>query len=211
MSYIDISITVEAGIPVWTDTPDAKIVRKLEPQTQDDYVTVSALDINVHTGTHIDAPRHFVAGAPTIEAVPLEKLLGECLVLEFLGKTEITAADLAAANIPAGTKKLLFKTDNSQNWRQPLHQFKTEFCALTVDAAKWIVENGIHLVGIDYLSIQHYTGSDDVHITLLKNEVVILETINLLEVKAGKYELICLPPKIKDVEGMPVRAVLREI
>lgn len=211
MQYIDISVTVEPGIPVWTGTEDVKVSRKVSPEKDGGYVTVSNLEINVHTGTHIDAPRHFVAGAKTIEEVPLEKLLGECYVAEFLGKTDITAADLENAGIPDGTKKLLFKTDNSQNWLKPLHKFNTEYCALTVDAAHWIVEKGIHLVGIDYLSIQHYTGSDEVHVTLLENEVVILETINLLQVKAGKYELICLPPKIKNVEGMPVRAVLREI
>ncbi len=209
MKYIDISITTQRGIPVWTNSPGTVVTRSVSPEKDGGYVTVSQIQSDVHTGTHIDAPRHFVAGAKTIEEVPLEKLLGKCYVADFRGKEKITAADLAAANIPEGTTKLLFKTDNSENWKEPLHQFKTEYCALTKDAAAWVVEQGIHLVGIDYLSIQLYTGSDETHITLLKNEVVILETINLLEVEAGEYELICLPPKIKDLEGMAVRAVLK--
>lgn len=211
MELIDISITVEEGIPVWTNETGAQVTRKISPEKDGGYVTVSQLNLNVHTGTHIDAPRHFVAGAPTIESIPLEKLIGKCYVADFCGKEKITAADLEAADIPANTKKLLLKTDNSKHWLQPLHTFDTSYCALTKDAADWIVSRGIHLVGIDYLSIQLYTGSDETHINLLKNEVVILETINLLQVEPGAYELICLPPKIKDLEGMPVRAVLRTL
>jgi len=175
MKYIDISITTQRGIPVWTNSPGAVVTRSVSPEKNGGYVTVSQLQSDVHTGTHIDAPRHFVAGAKTIEAIPLEKLLGKCYVVDFRGKEKITL----------------------------------EYCALTKDAAAWVVKQGIHLVGIDYLSIQLYTGSDETHITLLKNEVVILETINLLEVEAGEYDLICLPPRIKDLEGMAVRAVLK--
>lgn len=211
MALIDISVTVENGIPVWTDNPGISMKRLAEPQKPDEYVTVSELGFNVHTGTHIDAPRHFVAGAPTIESIPLEKLIGACYVADLSGMEKITAADLEAKNIPSDTQKLLLKTDNSHKWAQPLHQFDTSYCALTKDAAAWVVKRGIHLVGIDYLSIQLYTGSDETHITLLKNEVVILETINLTAVQEGVYELLCLPPKFKDVEGMPVRAVLRTI
>lgn len=211
MPLIDISITVERGIPVWPGSPGATYMRALSPEKDGGYITGSRMYIDLHTGTHIDAPRHFVPTGGTIESIPLEKLIGKCLVLDFTGKEKITASALEEANIPEGTQKLLFKTDNSQHWKQPIHTFDTNYCALTKKAAAWIVKKGIHLVGIDYLSIQLFTGSDKTHITLLENEVVILETINLLHVEAGEYELLCLPPKVKYVEGMPVRAVLRTL
>ena len=211
MNFIDISVTVEKGIPVWTDSIGATVTRATEPQTSEEYVTVSHFKADVHTGTHIDAPRHFVPGGGTIESVPLDKLIGTCYVADLCHLEKITPADLEAADIPAGTEKLLLKTDNSKKWLQPLHEFDTTYCALTKEAAVWVVERGIHLVGIDYLSIQLYDGSDETHITLLKNEGVILETINLLTVEPGTYELLCLPPKIAHAEGFPVRAVLRKL
>ena len=100
-----------------------------------------------HTGTHIDAPLHFVDGGKTTIEIPLEKLIGPCQVVDFQGKTSITAADLAALHLPQGTQKLLFKTDNSRLWADPTHPFFEDFCALTADAAQWVVDNGIHLVG----------------------------------------------------------------
>lgn len=211
MNFIDISVTVENGIPLWPESPGAHITRSIEPQTEKDYVTVSQWRTDVHTGTHIDAPRHFVPDGGTIESIPLEKLIGECFVADLCGAEKITPTILEAAGIPQGTEKLLLKTDNSKKWLQPLHAFDESYCALTKEAAAWIVRHGIHLVGIDYLSIQLFDGSDETHITLLQNEVVILETINLLTVEPGAYELLCLPPKIKDLEGMPVRAVLRRL
>ena len=211
MAYLDISVTVEKGIPVWTDSIGASYTRAIDPDETGSYVTVSHFKTDVHTGTHIDAPRHFVPGGKTVEEIPLEKLLGRCYVANLCGKAEITAKDLENADIPAGVEKLLLKTDNSKKWLRPLHTFDTDYCALTKDAADWVVRRGIHLVGIDYLSIQLYHGSDNTHIKLLKNEVVILETINLLQIDQGFYNLMCLPPKIKGLEGMPVRAVLQTI
>lgn len=211
MVFIDISVTVEKGIPIWTDSIGASYTRAADPEKTGGYVTVSHFKTDVHTGTHIDAPRHFVPDGKTIEAVPLDKLIGRCYVADLSHHPQITAKDLENAGIPQDVEKLLLKTDNSKKWLRPLHEFDTDYCALTKDAADWVVRRGIHLIGIDYLSIQLYHGSDDTHINLLKNEVVILETVNLLQTDPGYYNLICLPPKIKGLEGMPVRAVLQTL
>lgn len=208
MKYIDISVALHPDMPVWTDSHGVNTSRFMSFE-KGDGVTVSRLDIDVHSGTHIDAPLHFVENGKTTNEIPLEKLLGTCYVVDMRGKEKITAKDLEEANIPKDVKKLLFKTDNSKLWENPFHSFYLDYCALTADAAQWVVDRGIHLTGIDYLSIQLYYDAVDTHVILLENEVVILETLNLTEVEPGYYELICLPLKVHNMEGISVRAVLR--
>jgi arylformamidase len=169
---------------------------------------VTRIETGSHTGTHIDAPLHFVDGGKTTAEIPLENLVGPCQVVDMTGKTKITAADLDLLDLPQGTQKLLFKTDNSRLWEDMTHSFFEEFCALTADAALWVVEHGIHLVGIDYLSIQLYHDTFDTHVILLSNEVVIVEGLDLRKVAPDAYRLICLPLKMEGVEGTLARAVL---
>jgi arylformamidase len=132
-------------------------------------------------------------------------------VLDFTGKSAITAADLEAAPVQPGIGKLLFLTDNSRLWDHPVHAFREDFCALTLGACQWVVDQGIHLVGIDYLSIQCYEDSFDSHVVLLSAEVVILEGLDLRNAAPGIYKLSCLPIKVKGVEGMMARAVLETV
>ena len=169
---------------------------------------VTRFETGSHTGTHIDAPLHFVDDAKTTLEIPLEKLVGPCQVVDLQGKTKISAADLEALNLLPGVEKLLFKTDNSRLWDNMTHSFYEDFCALTADAAQWVVDHSIHLVGIDYLSIQLYHDSFETHVILLSNEVVIVEGLDLRHVEPGAYRLICLPLKIKGVEGTLARAIL---
>lgn len=180
--------------------------------TEGSDANVTFLAMGSHTGTHIDAPLHFVNGGKTTEEIPLHKLIGECEVVDFRGIKKITAEDLArkfSDRQPSG--KLLFKTDNSVLWDNPKHEFYLDYCALTADAAQWCVDHDVHLVGIDYLSIQLYYDPIDTHVILLSNEVVIVENLDLREIEEGEYRLICLPLKVEGVEGTLARAVLEKL
>ena len=206
---IDITVPLSPRLPVWTDSHGVNISRLME--IEKDGWTVSRLDIDVHSGTHIDAPLHIVPNGKTTNEIPLEKLIGKCIVADLQGLEKITADDFAKLNLPKDTKRLLCKTDNSRHWKNINHEFQTDFCSLKPDAAQWVVDQGIELVGIDYHSIQLYHDPPDTHQILLENEVVILETLNLLDVEPGEYRLICLPLKVEGVEGISVRAVLEYV
>lgn len=205
---IDISVPLSPGLPVWTGENRFTLTHKARMSEGAD-ANVTHLAMGSHTGTHIDAPLHFVDGGETTEEIPLAKLVGPCEVVDFQGLKEITADNLAtkfAERKPTG--KLLFKTDNSRLWDNPKHEFYLDYCALTAGAAQWCVDNGVHLVAIDYLSIQLYYDPKDTHVILLENEVVIVENVDLREVAEGAYRLICLPLKVEGVEGTLARAVL---
>lgn len=209
-AYIDISVPLHPELPVWPGNPKVRLFSTLQ-LSKGDMANVSHMEINVHSGTHIDSPLHFIDNGKTTAEIALDRFIGPCQVVSFEGQKTITAEGLEALKLPKDTKRLLFKTDNSQKWSDPGHPFDTEFCAITLDAAHWIVDRGIELVGIDYLSIQLYHDSFDTHVVLLGNEVVILETLNLTGVAPGPYKLICLPLSARGVEGIPARAVLEKI
>jgi arylformamidase len=196
-------------MPVWPDSTGFRLLRTQSLENGDPS-NVSRLDCDVHTGTHIDAPRHFLKNGATVEQLPLDTLIGPAIVAYLPNVTEIAASDMAALSLPDGTKRLLLKTSNSALWAKQ-QGFDTGFVGLTADAAKWIVERGISLVGVDYLSVQKYGDGPETHLILLGAEVVILEGIDLSGAEAGQYELICLPLKITGAEGAPARAVLRQM
>ncbi len=207
---IDISVPIQPGMPLWPDSEPLE-VRQLARLSDGDIANITGLYTGSHTGTHIDAPLHFIDGGKTTEEIPLETLVGTCQVLDMRGKRHISAEDLVEAGIFPHVDKLLFKTDNSRLWAQPTHPFHHDFCALTLDAAEWVVEQKIRLVGIDYLSIQRFHDPFDTHVELLRSEVVILEGLDLRFVEPNIYKLICLPLKVRSVEGMMARAVLETI
>ncbi len=205
-SLLDISAPVGPGsVPTWPGSPSPAFERRLDIARGDE-VTDTTISLSVHTGTHIDAPAHFSGCGATTDAVDLADLIGRCYVADLRGTALIDADRLARARIPDGVERLLLRTDNSDRWAP---SFDPEFTALTPDAATWIVERGIRLVGIDYLSIQPFEGSRAVHDTLLEAAVVILEGLVLRDVEAKAYELICLPLALIGCEGAPARAVLR--
>lgn len=170
---------------------------------------VSRLDCDVHTGTHVDAPRHVFRDGKSVEQLPLDTLMGPAFVAYLPNAASITARDLARLGLPPRVKRLLLRTSNSNLWARGSRGFCTKYVALTPAASQWVVDQGIQLVGIDYLSIQRFGGSPMTHRVLLKAGVIILEGLNLAKVRPGMYELICLPLKLVDAEGAPARAVLR--
>jgi arylformamidase len=209
MKVHDISLTLRGRMPVYPgeSTP------LLEPTSQmerGDSYNVSRLTISTHTGTHIDAPRHFLADGASVDRIPVDVLVGPALVVGMAVDQEITAADLEVASIPPGTERLLFKTRNSRLLDD--EDFRRDFVYLTLDAARWLVERAIRLVAIDYLSVEEMDAQPNiVHQTLLRAGVVIVEGVDLRQVAPGPYLLACLPLKLEGADGSPVRAVLVEM
>jgi arylformamidase len=171
---------------------------------------VSEFVCDVHSGTHIDAPKHFVRDGASVEDIPLEKTVGSATVARVPAEVEnITAENLELLDIPVDADRLLLRTRNSSFWNKYGSAFQPNYAALAADAATWIVDRGISCIGVDYLSVQRYTDGPETHQTLLEAGVVIIEGLNLSEVTSGSYELLCMPLKIAGAEGAPARVALR--
>ncbi|WP_291728288.1 cyclase family protein [Bernardetia sp.] len=208
---IDVTLDLSYELPLWTGSKGMQL-EFLQKISDTQFANVSQLNIELHTGTHVDAPSHFIKDGKNVEALDLDILIGEAWVAYLPNIKKITAQDLENAGIPKGTTRLLLKTTNSELWKkEPYPKFQTDFVALTKEAAKWVVSRNIRLVGIDYLSIQLYDDGPETHQILLSQEIVIIETLNLNQVEQGKYELICLPLKIKGAEASPARVILKPI
>ncbi len=208
MHIIDISVPLRSGMVVWPGDPPLQ-VRPLSSLAKGGS-NVSQLCLSNHTGTHVDPPLHFIAGGRTADQLPLAVLNGPADVIDLSGVERlITAADLQAARLPADCRRLLLHTRNSLHWERADDSFHEDYVALSADGADWVVQHGIELVGIDYLSIEPYNlPGHPVHHTLLEAGVVVLETINLAGVAAGRYNLSCLPLLLAGGDGAPARAVL---
>ena len=203
---IDISVGLHPEIPVWPGSEQFSLKRIMRLE-DGDVANVSQFNTEIHTGTHVDAPWHFIANGKTVEQLSLDVLIGSTVVAE-ISNTSITAEDLESLDLPQNTQRLLFHTRNSQLWQNKVTEFQKDFVALTADAARWIVDRGIKLIGVDYLSVQRFGDSSLTHEILLKAEVIVIEGLNLSGVKSGKYHLTCLPLKLVGAEGSPARAIL---
>ena len=205
---IDISVPLKDGIPTW---PGSRGYSRQEVLSHEkgDGVAVSVLRMDVHTGTHIDAPKHFLESGATVDSLELAHLVGNAWVADVGDRKEITADVLESLEIPPNCRRLLLKSSNSTLWEDGV--FHEDYAALTLDGAARIVELGIFLVGIDFLSIQRFFDGPETHEILLRAGVIILEGLNLGAVSEGAYELLCLPLSIPDAEGAPARAVLRRV
>lgn len=206
---IDISVAIYPGMCQWVG--EEIVATDVLSQTPGDVANVTRIVMTSHTGTHVDPPRHFVHGGPTVDQVPLDRWIGPCWVADMAHvRDEVTADDLVNAEIPADTFRLLLKTSNSSLWASDPDTFNDRFVGLSLDGAEWAVANGIKLIGIDYLSIGpfHTTGTET-HLELLGNDVIIVEGLDLREVEAGEYELLCMPLKLRNGDGAPARVALR--
>ncbi|MCB1771584.1 MAG: cyclase family protein [Candidatus Competibacteraceae bacterium] len=206
--YLDISLTISPDLPHWPGSPLTELTRRRD-MARGDSVNDSVLTCGVHTGTHVDAPLHFLADGADVTRLSLAVLIGPAVVATLPEVKAITARDLEALNLPPDTQRLLLRTRNSEDWQRGDRTFRPDFVALTTDAAHWIVARGIQLIGIDYLSIQRFRDNPETHIALLQAGIVIVEGLNLTGIEPGDYELICLPLKLAGAEGAPARAVLR--
>lgn len=210
MRIRDISVPISPEVPVWPGDPKV-VLEQIRAISNGDLSTNSRLACSVHTGTHVDAPAHFIDSGATVEQLPLEVLIGNTIVIDIPDDDIITPEIIEAHSLPAETERLLLKTKNSALWDDPAHPFNTDFVALSAECARWIVQRGIKLVGIDYLSIQMFRDAEPLtHRILLEAGVIILEGLNLQGIDPGVYQLICLPLKLAGSEGAPARAILIE-
>lgn len=208
MKIYDISVPIHASMPVYEGDPGVE-VEAWSAFAKGNSSNVSLLNFGAHTGTHVDAPAHFIEGARKIDALPLEILIGPARVISVSeDASEIDPEFIERCDLN-GVERLIFHTRNSSFWNEG---FRKDFTHLLPEAAQILVDRGIKLVGTDYLSIEKFhSGHHKTHLTLLSNKVVIVEGLNLSDVPDGDYELICLPLKIAEGagDGAPARAVLR--
>ncbi len=207
MQIYDISLTISPDMPVWPGDPPVRLER-VESITEGGNANVSRLEFGVHTGTHVDAPVHFIDGAPAVEELSLRVLIGRAYVVDLPRARVLDARTLDRAGIPPRTKRVLFKTRNSKYWARDEKAFQEDFVAIDASGAEWLVRKGVQLVGVDYLSVAPFGQSRPTHRTLLGAGVVIVEGLNLSGVRQGRYTLYCLPLKILGGDGAPARAVL---
>lgn len=211
MKIYDVTVAVSESVPIYEGDPRVEI-ESVRTISGGDNANVSHLCLGAHTGTHVDAPNHFIDGTRRVEDLEIEKLVGPCRVIE-VGESvmSIESSHLTDLN---GVERVLFKTRNSVFWNEPEKGFRTDFTYISGDAARLLADAGMKLVGIDYLSVEKF-GSHDfaTHITLLQHEIVIVEGLDLREVPAGDYEITCLPLKYVGGtgDGAPARTILRAI
>jgi arylformamidase len=210
MPIYDLSVSIQPGMPIYEGDPGVQI-QAWSALAKGDSANVSFLHLGAHTGTHVDAPAHFIEGGRKIDALPLEMLIGPARVLRIPDEmTEISSEFLAGCDLDH-VQRVLFHTRNSNFWNEG---FRKDFTHLSPEAAEQLISLGVKLIGTDYLSIEKFhSGNHRTHLALLSNGVVIVEGLNLSAVPPGDYELICLPLKIADGagDGAPARVVLRTL
>jgi arylformamidase len=207
VTWIDVSVPVRDGMIVYAGDPEVRIERVTDI-SRGDPANVSRMELGAHTGTHVDAPLHFLDGAPGVDRLALDALIGPAVVADARGaRGDVDAAALAALDVPAGTERLLLRTRNEGLWDRD--GFTRDYVGVTDDAARALVDMGVWLVGIDYLSIAPASDPAPTHTTLLGAGVVIVEGLDLREAPPGDYELVVLPLRLVGGDGAPARALLR--
>lgn len=207
MKIYDVTVPISKDLVIYPGDPPVKIERKSVINKDGAKSNLSRYSFGSHTGTHIDPPAHFIEGGVTVDRLPLELLIGRARVVEVTA-SRIDEAALEEFDFTTDVR-VLFKTRNSYLWGRK--EFVEDFVHITPDAARHLVNEGIKVVGIDYLSIEKYgTEEPETHLTLLGGGAIIIEGLDLREVEPGDYEMICLPLKVKDGDGAPARVVLRQ-
>lgn len=211
MRIYDVTVPISEQTPVYEGDPNVEIT-SANAIARGDAANVSRLCCGIHTATHVDAPNHFIEGSRRVHELELEKLIGRCRVVEI--DKSVMAIEAKHVENLDGAERVLFKTRNSDFWNDFAQGFRKDFTYIAPEAAKALVDLNVKLVGIDYLSVERFGAETfDTHVTLLEKEIVIIEGLDLREVSAGDYELVCLPLKIAGGtgDGAPARTILREI
>jgi arylformamidase len=207
--WIDVTWTIHHNLPVWPgeNQPVLDQVSTVEA----DGVQGTRLAFGAHTGTHIDAPRHFIAGGATIDEIPLGVLIGPCLLVDHQSEGPvIEATDLEKINWD-GVKRVVFRTKSAFFAMEG--DFRPDYVGLGLDAAEFLVAKGVQLVGMDYLSVERFESQSDfpVHKALLGAGVVVIEGLKLKDLAPGYYELVALPLLLEGSEGSPARVLMRPL
>jgi arylformamidase len=205
--WIDVSVPLRSGMVHWPDNPPVRIERMLD-MGRGDAANVSQMSFGSHTGTHMDAPVHFVRGGEGIDRMPLDAAMGRARVIEIQDFTSINPDELVPHGIGSG-ERIIFKTRNSSlNWWT--HEFIEDFVYISREAARYLAEREVRTVGVDYLSVGGFhKDSVETHQALLGAGIWVIEGLDLSRVEPGEHELICLPLKVEDGDGAPARVLLR--
>jgi arylformamidase len=209
MRVYDISLTITPELPTWPgDTPIS--VERVEKIEDGDISNLTRIELSAHVGTHVDAPFHFLGGdAETVEKLPLNVLIGRAYVLHLDDEVSlITKKVLQNMAIPPRIRRLLIRTRNSLLWQREYNDFRKDFVGISEDGAQYILDRGIKLIGVDYLSVAPFDQVTPTHKTFLSAGVVIVEGLDLSQVPQGRYNLYCLPIKLGGSDGAPARAIL---
>jgi arylformamidase len=207
--WIDISVLLQNGMACWSGDPELEIT-KIHDMKSGDGDSLTHISMCAHTGTHMDAPVHFIKSGKSIDKMPLAAAIGKARVIEISDKECITVEEIRSQRILKGDR-ILFKTNNSRKkWNKK--PFMKKFVHLSTGAAQFLAERKVQTIGIDYLSIGGYEGNvTDVHNIILKAGIWVIEGLNLSNIKPGDYKLICLPIKIAGADGAPCRALIRPV
>jgi arylformamidase len=205
----DVSVPITNTMPVWPTDPPVKLTPKSHPSQDGTHtIRLTAIDMGSHTGTHIDAPWHFIEHGKKLNEIPLSRLVGPVLVALLENRKSISRTDLESIDL-ANCQRILLKTENSKHWTEGA--FHEGFVYLEPDGAQYFVDRGIQLVGIDYLSIDPFKSvKHPSHFVLLGNDVVILEGLNLSRIAPGRYHITALPLNLHNADGAPTRVILMD-
>lgn len=209
MNVIDISLPVHKNTVVWPGNTEPNLVR-VKDMEQGEICNETFISMNAHTGTHLDAPLHFLEKGGSIDAMDLGIFFGPVFVADMGEAKNITEKELEVLHLPEHTERILFKTSNSLLWKNRVDTFKKDYVGLTPSAARWLVSKRMRLVGNDYLSVATFNDAAEVHDILLGAGIAALEGIDLTHAAEGEYELICFPLRLDGAEAAPTRAVLIE-
>jgi arylformamidase len=205
--WIDVSVTIKPGMAHWPDNPEIRVDKMLDME-RGDVCNVSALSLGSHTGTHMDAPLHFIRNGKSLDKMPLDATIGPCRVIEIKDKESVKLEEIENQKIKPG-ERILFKTRNSKiAWTSD--SFFEDFIYISKEAAAFLAKAKVMTVGIDYLSVGGFRKDGvETHHLLLGAGIWIIEGLNLAKIKPGKYELNCLSLKVLNSDGAPARALLR--
>lgn len=208
--WIDVSLRVSSQMLTWPGDPPA-VVRRTSNMAAGDSANVSELILGSHTGTHVDAPVHFIDGATGVDAIPFDAMIGDVYVADARGlEGALDGRDLETLGMPAGTQRLLIRSDNSEIWRQRQPSFPESYVCLSPDGAAWCVDRELRAVGVDFLSVeQKGAQGHPTHVTLLSAGIAVIEGLDLGDIEPGAYELICMPLRLPGCDGSPARVALR--
>ena len=207
MRTYDVSVPISADLVTWPGDPKIAVER-VERMEDGAEANVTRINMSAHSGTHVDAPCHFIEDGASVDQLPIDLLTGRVYVLDLSNEDVINSNILENSSIPPRTRRVLFKTRNSDYWARRENQFRTDYVALSADAASFLVDRGVRLVGVDYLSVAPFEATGPTHKILLNAGVVIVEGLDLSQVSQGRYMLYCLPLKIEGADGAPARAIL---
>jgi arylformamidase len=203
----DVSVQLSNDLPVWPSGPPIRLESTPHLSRDKSYtIHETFIHISSHMGTHIDAPYHFVENGKRLNEIPLERLVGKATVVEILGVRSIGERELRPLKW-VGVERVLFKTENSKHWHDG--SFYEEFVYLEPEGARFLIERGIQLVGIDYLSIEKFRAEKHLtHFALLEKDVVVIEGLDLSHVGPGEYSMVALPLNLLGTDGGPTRVIL---